>query len=95
MPEPPPPYHPGDRVRCLVRTATLPLWPGRVGLRRRKGTVVGAEWREPTIRRPGYWWVTVDWERGSAYGPWPLRAEELEPAGAHWGAEGNPLDRLP
>ena len=31
-PEPAPPYAPGDRVRCLVSTATLPRWPGRVAL---------------------------------------------------------------
>jgi hypothetical protein len=25
--EPEPLYHTGDRVRCLVSTATLPMWP--------------------------------------------------------------------
>ena len=69
-----------DRVRCLVSTATQPMWPPRVGLRGRPGTVVRVDWRAPTIRRPGYWWVTVEWELGSAYGAWPLRAEDLEPA---------------
>src|SRR5215213_6237942 len=93
--DPPPSYCPGDRVRCLVGTATLPMWPGRVELRGRKGTVVCAEWREPALRRPGYWWVFVDWDRGSAYGPWPLRSEDLEPADAHRGPGGNPLDRVP
>jgi hypothetical protein len=42
-----------------------------------------AEWREPQGREPGYWRVTVDWERGWPYEPWPHRADELEPTGAH------------
>jgi hypothetical protein len=91
----PPPYVPGDRVRCLVSTATQPMWPTRVELRGRTGTVVSVEWREPTNREPGSWWVTVEWELGLPYAPWPLRAEELEAADAHWGAGGNPFDRLP
>ena len=85
----------GDGVRCLVGTATLPIWPGRVELRGRRGTVVRAEWHEPARPGSGSWWVTVDWELGEGYGPWPLRAEALGPADAHWGPGGNPLDRLP
>ena len=69
IPQPAPPYRPGDRVRSLVSTATLPMWPTRVELRGRKGTVVRAEWREPTLRRPGHWWIAVDWELGAGYGP--------------------------
>ena len=53
------------------------------------------EWREPTIRQPGYLRVTVDWEPGAGYEPWPLRAEELEPADAHCGPGGSPLDYPP
>src|SRR4051794_32214516 len=95
LPAPAPPYRPGDRVRCVVGTATRPQWPGRVELRGRVGSVVRVAWHEAQGRAPGYWWVTVDWARGGPYESWPLRAEELEPVDAHWGPGGNPLDRLP
>jgi hypothetical protein len=90
-----PPYAPGDRVRCLVSTGTLRMWPGPVELRRRKGIVVRVAWQGSKRFAPGYWWVTVEWALGEGYGPWPLRAEDLAPADAHWGPGGNPLDRLP
>jgi hypothetical protein len=95
MPEPAPAYAPGDRVRCLVSTATQPIWPGRVALRGRSGTVVRVAWHGPHGNRPGSWWVAVEWALGAGVGPWPLRADALEPADAHWGPGGNPLDRLP
>ena len=64
---PAPPYRPGDRVRCLVSTATRRMWPAPVELRGRRGIVVGAEWREPRGREPGHWRVAVDLELGQPY----------------------------
>ncbi len=77
MPDPPPPFRPGQRVRCVVSTADRPAGFGSVELRGRVGVVVRATWLPLEERPPGVWDVLVQYDLVSPNLPRHHAPEEL------------------